>query len=78
MARVPRCVLPDGYGRIGHLFGDRFGCRVVQDERYLEDLCRYVEENPLRAGLCELARRWPWSWSRYGKASAQYGSLWQL
>jgi len=65
-------VLPDGYGRIGHLFGDRFGCRVVQDERYLEDLCRYVEENPLRAGLCELARRWPWSWSRYGKPSAPF------
>ena len=60
------------YGRTGHLFGDRFGCRLVEGERYLEDLCRYVEENPLRAGLGELARRWPWSWSRYGKPSAPF------
>ena len=66
------------YGRTGHLFGDRFGCRVVQDERYLEDLCRYVEENPLRAGLCELARRWRGAGAATAKLVHSYGSLWQL
>lgn len=56
------------YGRWGHLFGDRFACRVVEDERYLATLCRYVVLNPVRAGLCERAQDWPWSYSRYGLA----------
>jgi REP-associated tyrosine transposase len=54
------------YGRSGHLFGDRFACRVVENERYLATLCRYVVLNPVRIGLCERAHDWPWSYSRYG------------
>jgi REP element-mobilizing transposase RayT len=54
------------YGRWGHLFGDRFACRVVKDDRYLATLCRYVVLNPVRVGLCERAQDWPWSYSRYG------------
>ncbi|MBA2460538.1 MAG: transposase [Actinobacteria bacterium] len=56
----------DRYNRSGHLFGDRFVCRVVEGDDYLHDLCRYVLGNPVRAGLCERAQDWPWSWSRYG------------
>lgn len=53
------------HGRSGHLFGDRFACRVVEDEPYLEQLCAYVLNNPVRAGLCKRAADWPWSRSRY-------------
>ena len=56
------------YGRSGHLFGDRFVARVVDDEAYLRALCRYVVENPVRAGLCDRAADWRWSASRYGFA----------
>jgi putative transposase len=54
------------YGRWGHLFGDRFGSRVIDSQAYLEDACDYVVQNPVRAGLCERAADWPWSGSRFG------------
>lgn len=57
----------DKYGRWGHVFGDRFSCRLVEEERYLEALCRYVLRNPVEAGLCETPADWPWSYSRFGK-----------
>ena len=58
------------YARSGHVFGDRFGARVVIDEEHLADTCRYVAQNPVRAGLCERAADWPWSASRYGLEAA--------
>ena len=55
------------YERWGHLFGDRFRSWVIDSEDYLYDACRYVLNNPVRAGLCELPEDWPWSDSRWGK-----------
>lgn len=54
------------HGRAGHLFGDRFVSRVIADEEYLRDACRYVVRNPVRVGLCETAGEWPYTRSRYG------------
>ena len=54
------------YDRVGHLFGDRFNAHAIEDETYLADACRYVIENPVRAGLCATAGEWRWSASRYG------------
>ena len=54
------------YERTGHLFGDRFHARVIRDEAHLLAACRYVLDNPVRAGLCATAADWPWSASRYG------------
>ena len=51
--------------RFGHLFADRFTSRVIETERYLHEACRYVVQNPVRAGLCASAEDWPWSHSRY-------------
>jgi len=50
--------------RWGHLFGERFWCRPVE-EAELAETCRYVLANPVRAGLCERISDWPWSASRY-------------
>ncbi len=44
----------------GHLFQGRFAS-FVMDERYLLAAARYVELNPVRAGLVE--RPWQWDWS---------------
>ena len=52
--------------RSGHLFGDRFHTKVIRDEEHLRAVCRYVVENPVRAGLCATSADWPWSYSRYG------------
>jgi putative transposase len=52
------------YERWGHVFGDRFWSRSLQEDD-LERTCTYVMENPVRAGLCKHARDWPWSACRY-------------
>ena len=52
------------YGRWGHLFGDRFWCRSLPEDE-LEQVCFYVMENPVRAGLCKDIADWPWSACRF-------------
>ena len=54
------------YGRFGHVFAGRFSARAIEDEEYLREACTYVLLNPVRAGLCDRAEDWPWSYSRYG------------
>jgi putative transposase len=49
------------YKHIGRLWQNRyFSCPVDKDE-YLVGVLRYVEENPVRAGLAGSASEWPWS-----------------
>jgi REP element-mobilizing transposase RayT len=47
----------------GHLFQGRFKAILVDRESYLLEVCRYVELNPVRAGL--VARAGDWAWSSY-------------
>jgi putative transposase len=54
------------HDRWGHLFGDRFACRMIESEEHLHTACRYVIQNPVDAGLCDRAADWPWSYSRHG------------
>lgn len=44
----------------GHLWQERF-YSVVMDETHALAAMRYVELNPVRAGLCGRADQWPWS-----------------
>ncbi|MEP6503295.1 MAG: transposase [Betaproteobacteria bacterium] len=48
-------------GIAGHLFQDRFKAILVDTDAYLLELCRYVELNPVRAGMVASAGDWPWS-----------------
>lgn len=48
---------------VGQLWHGRFAS-FVMDERYLLACARYVERNPVRAGLVEHAADWPWSSAR--------------
>jgi putative transposase len=50
---------------LGHLYQGRFKSFPVQEDGHLLTVCRYVERNPLRAGLVERAEDWRW------------GSLWR-
>ena len=47
----------------GHLWQERF-FSVVMDEPHVLSAMRYVELNPLRAGLCKMPQDWPWSSAR--------------
>ena len=44
----------------GHLWQGCFASHVM-DERYLLACARYIENNPVRAGLADRADRWSWS-----------------
>jgi putative transposase len=45
----------------GHLFQARFRSSVIQKDDHLVAVGRYVELNPVQAGLVERAEDWPWS-----------------
>jgi REP element-mobilizing transposase RayT len=49
------------HARRGHVFGDRFAAWLIEEDEHLAAACRYVIENPVRAGLCERAEDWRWS-----------------
>jgi REP element-mobilizing transposase RayT len=49
------------HGLVGHLFQGRFKAVLVDSDRYLAALSRYVERNPVAAGLVERPECWPWS-----------------
>jgi putative transposase len=55
--------------RSGHLWQNRFySCPL--DAAHLEEVLRYVDLNPVRAGLAAAARDWPWSSARRHCAEA--------
>lgn len=47
--------------RVGHLFQGRFKGILVDSDRYLLELSRYVVLNPVRAGMVKSPGAWPWS-----------------
>jgi REP element-mobilizing transposase RayT len=49
------------HGKEGHLFQGRYKAVLVDREAYLLESCRYVELNPVRAGLVAQPQGWPWS-----------------
>jgi REP-associated tyrosine transposase len=50
----------------GHLYQGRYKAFAVQDDGHFLTVCRYVERNPLRAGLVTSASDW------------RFSSLWRL
>lgn len=58
------------YGRVGHLFQDRFKSLPVDDDAYLVTLLRYVWNNPVAAGLVAVPEDYRWSSRRlFGRHS---------
>ncbi len=45
----------------GHLYQGRFKSFPIQDDRHFLTVCRYVEANPLRAGMVKRAEEWAYS-----------------
>ena len=50
------------YERIGHLFQNRFFSKEVEDREYLKMVCRYIHQNPLKAGIAKTEQ---YKWSSY-------------
>jgi len=53
---------------LGHLYQGTFKSFPIETDEHLLTVCRYVERNPVRAGLVAQPRSWPWSSAR-GRAS---------
>ena len=49
------------YGRIGHLFQDRFRSEPCNKLEYFFTLFRYIHQNPIKAGLVKLAHEYEYS-----------------
>jgi len=53
------------HGRSGTLWEGRFRSSLVEADRYLLACQRYIESNPVRAGMVEGVADWPWSSHRH-------------
>ena len=49
------------YGRIGHLFQDRFKSEPIETDSYLLTVLRYIHQNPLKAGIVKDISKYEWS-----------------
>jgi REP element-mobilizing transposase RayT len=47
--------------KVGHLFQGRFKAVLVDKDAYLLEVCRYVDLNPVRAGMVRRPQDWTWS-----------------
>jgi putative transposase len=56
----------------GHLYQGRFKSFPTQSDEHLLALLRYVEGNPLRAGLVRRARQWRWG-SYFVRSRSDHG-----
>ena len=61
----------------GHLYQGRFKSFPVQSDNHFLTLCRYVERNPVPAGLVTRAEQWRWSslWTRVHGTREQQAML---
>ena len=46
---------------LGHVWQGRFKSPVIQDDEHLLTVLRYIEANPLRAGMVDRAEEYRWS-----------------
>jgi putative transposase len=52
------------YHSSGHVWQGRFKAFAIAEDEHLLTVLRYVEGNPVRAGLVKRAEQWPWSSAR--------------
>jgi hypothetical protein len=45
----------------GSLWAKDYHDRYIRDENHLANARAYIRNNPVKAGLCEKPKDWPWS-----------------
>ncbi len=58
------------YNRVGHAFQGRYKAVLVQDERYLLSLIRYIHQNPVLAFMSSKVEEYRWSSDWYYRSNA--------
>ena len=52
-------------GRRGKLWQDDYWDRYIRDEAHYRKVVRYIEANPVKAGLVKTPEEWPFSSARF-------------
>ncbi len=65
------------YKCIGHLWQDRYKSWFVTDEAYLYTLMRYIEQNPLKAGIVNDLSNYHFSSFSYSTKLLDKQELWE-
>lgn len=47
--------------RTGHIFEERYNCKIIDSDSYLVWLLRYIHRNPIRANICSDLNQYKWS-----------------
>ena len=63
------------YSRTGTLWEGRYRATLVDSERYLLTCMRYIELNPVRAGIVEHSSKYPYSSYRHNALGKENGLL---
>lgn len=62
--------------REGTFWQDDFFDRYIRDEDHFRRAVRYIENNPVKAGLVRMATEWPWSSAHFRQQEgASHGTL---
>lgn len=49
------------YNYVGHLFQSRYNAEIIEEDRYVLEVSRYIHLNPVRANMVEEPEDYPWS-----------------
>lgn len=53
------------YSRHGHFWINSYRCSLIDTDSYALTCMRYLDRNPIRAGITQLPEEWPWSGYSY-------------
>lgn len=65
------------YRTIGHgpIYQGRFKSFLIKDDRAFENICNYIEQNPVRASIVSLKEQWLWSSANARRLGQRLGSV---
>lgn len=49
------------YNYVGHLFQERYGSEIINDDKYMLETSRYIHLNPIKANMVKKAEEYKWS-----------------
>ena len=49
------------YQRVGYVFRDRYKSEGIYSEQHLYSCIKYIYDNPVKAGICQRAKEYPYS-----------------
>ncbi|HMT06694.1 MAG TPA: transposase [Pyrinomonadaceae bacterium] len=52
-------------GRSGRFWSPDYFDRFIRDRKHLANVLKYIDENPVKAGLCKVPEEWPWGSAGY-------------